>query len=78
MSGIILRHAAFIHLRGEFGVQLEVGVSFCRGMRAKGRTNNESEMECGDLSPLWHRRQNESGDKSPHSKRAVIELTKAT
>jgi len=34
-------------------------------------------MECGDLSPLWHRRQNESGDKSPHSKRAVIELTKA-
>ena len=24
-------------------------------------------MECGDLSPLWPRRQNESGDKSPHS-----------
>ena len=37
-------------------------------------------MEGGDLSPLWHRRQNESGDKSPHSKRAVIvrlQLTKA-
>ena len=37
-------------------------------------------MECGDLSPLWPRRQNESGDKSPHSKRAVIahlHLTKA-
>jgi len=32
-------------------------------------------MECGDLSdlsPLWPRRQKESGDKSPHSKRAVI------
>jgi len=25
-------------------------------------------MECGDLSPLWPWRQNESGDKSPHSK----------
>jgi len=24
------------------------------------------------LSPLWPRRQKESGDKSPHSKRAVI------
>src|SRR5947207_7147150 len=41
---IILRHAAFIHLRGEFGVQLEVGVSFCRGMRAKD----------GQItSPIW-------------------------
>jgi len=29
-------------------------------------------MECGDLSPLRPRRQKESGDKSPHSKRAVI------
>jgi len=26
-------------------------------------------MECGDLSPLWSGLQNESGDKSPHSKR---------
>ena len=37
-------------------------------------------MECGDLSPLWPRRQNERGDKSPHSKRAVIvrlQLTEA-
>ena len=24
-------------------------------------------LECGDLSPLCPRRQNESGDKSPHS-----------
>jgi len=24
-------------------------------------------LECGDLSPLWPGRQNESGDKSPHS-----------
>ena len=27
-------------------------------------------MECGYLSPLWPRRQNESGDKSPHSKKS--------
>jgi hypothetical protein len=34
-------------------------------------------MECGDLSdlsPLWLRCQEESGDKSPHSKRAVLHL----
>ena len=60
-------------------VQLEVGVRLPRDAR-KRRTNNESDMECGDLSPLWPRRQNESGDKSPHSKRGVIvrlQLTKA-
>jgi len=36
----------------------------------KRRANNESDMECGDLSPLWPRRQNESGDKSPHSQKS--------
>src|SRR5438876_11915676 len=29
-------------------------------------------MECGDLSPLSFWRRGHSGDKSPHSKRAVI------
>src|SRR5205814_5946334 len=60
-------------------VQLEVGVRLPRDAR-KRRTNNESDMECGDLSPLSCRRRAHSGDKSPHSKRAVIvrlQLTKA-
>src|SRR5439155_23191392 len=46
----------------------------------KRGTNNECDMECGDLSPLSCRRPGHSGDKSPHSKRAVIvrlHLTKA-
>ncbi len=33
------------------GVPLEVGVTFCRGMRAKDGQNNESDMESGNLSP---------------------------
>ena len=46
----------------------------------KKRTNNKSDMECGDLPPLSFLRRGNSGDKSPHSERAVIahlHLTKA-
>src|SRR5437867_8675978 len=63
------------------GVQLESGSQAAAGCTQK--TNNESDMECGDLSdlsPLSFLRRGHSGDKSPHSKRAVIvrmQLTKA-
>src|SRR2546427_6930228 len=48
--------------------------------RPVGATNDECDMECGDLSPLFFRRPGHSGDKSPHSKKIVIvhlHLTKA-
>src|SRR5206468_12106370 len=46
----------------------------------KRRTNDECDMECGDLWPLSFRRPGHSGDKSPHSTKIVIvhlHLTKA-
>src|SRR5437867_8507135 len=47
-------------------VQLEVGVASGAALVNCGRTITAL-LECGDLSPLWPGRQNESGDKSPHS-----------
>src|SRR5437867_10312089 len=47
-------------------VQLEVGVASGAALVNCRRTITAL-LECGDLSPLWPWRQNESGDKSPHS-----------
>jgi len=48
---------------------LEVGVTVPRDER-KRRANNESDMECGDLSPLSFWRRGHSGGKSPHSQKS--------
>src|SRR5437867_10423475 len=48
------------------GVQLEVEVASGAALVNCSRTITAL-LECGDLSPLWPGRQNESGDKSPHS-----------
>src|SRR5213596_705828 len=47
-------------------VQLEAGVASGAALVNCRRTITAL-LECGDLSPLWPGRQNESGDKSPHS-----------
>src|SRR5213596_3613773 len=47
-------------------VQLEAGVASGAALVNCRRTITAL-LECGDLSPLWPWRQNESGDKSPHS-----------
>src|SRR5436189_4032390 len=48
------------------GVQLEVEVASGAALVNCSRTI-PALLECGDLSPLWPGRQNESGDESPHS-----------
>jgi len=67
-------------LAAQGGVGARSGSQFLPRDTGKRRADNESDMECGDLSPLSFWRPGHSGDKSPHSKRAVIVrllLTKA-